>query len=161
MKKFILIFICILFSSCGINHAIKKTEKKKHKLTTEILNSFGNVIILDYGKATISNLIYNDYEGNWNLVKIKNGKKNLIRIKKENHFIGDSIVVEAENELKEINTKTKFVLDGTSINFKYKIFKEISEIKFNGEIEDFKNVNFELNYLKIINEIITEEKLNH
>ena len=54
-----MIFICILFSSCGINHAIKKTEKKKHKLTTEILNSFGNVIILDYGKATISNLIYN------------------------------------------------------------------------------------------------------
>lgn len=156
MKKFIFLSICILFSSCGINHAIKKTEKKQRKLSTEMLNTFGNVIILNYGKATISNLIYNDNDGNWNLIKIKNGKKKLIKINKEPHFIGDSIIVETENELKEINTKTKFILDGTSINFKYKSFNEITEIRFNGEVEDFKKVNFKLNYLKIINEIITE-----
>jgi hypothetical protein len=102
------------------------------------------------------------------LIKIPiytDGTKIIITIEKTAPYsienVEDKIYTNSENELKEINTKTKFVLDGTSINFKYKIFNEISEIKFNGEIEDFKNVNFELNYLKIINEIITEEKLNH
>lgn len=150
---------CFSLFSCGINHRVKSTKKKQQQLTTKILNKFGNVIILDYATSTFSSLIYNDDNGSWNVIKIKNGKKSLTKINKEPHFIGDSIIVESENELKKVNSKTGFVLDGTSINFKYKSPNEVSEIIFHGEIDDFKKINFELNYLKIINEIIAEENL--
>jgi hypothetical protein len=159
MKKIFFFILCLFSVSCGINNKVLATENTHKKVTNKILNKYKNVITLKYGTATFSSIIYNDIKGNWKLIKIQNGKKNFVNLNKEPHFIGDSIIVETENELKKVNTKTSFVLDGTSINFKYKYSNEVYQINFNGEIEDFKKIQFELNYLKIINEIILDEKL--
>lgn len=159
MRKIASLSIIILFISCGISQKVKRNEKAQDKISNEILNKYGNAITLNYGTAIISNILYNDNDGNWKLIKLKNGKGKLININKEPHFIGDSIIVETENELNKINSKIPPVLDGTTIDFKYKSELEIYKIQFFGQIEDFKAQEFELNYLKIIKEILIEENL--
>lgn len=158
MKYLLSLLILITFISCGINSKVVRAENIQKRVSENILNKYSNVIILNYEISTVSNLIYTDKNGNWKLLKISNGRKKSIVLNKEPHFVSDSIVGETENEIKKVNSKTNFIGDKSTISFNYKYPDEIYHFHFNGEIDDFRKLTFELNYLNIVTEIISEEK---
>jgi len=159
MKKVIQFIFILLLTSCGINYNVTKTEMVFKNTSLKLLSKHKNVIELTYGISTVSNIIFTDENGNWKLVKIKNGKQTQINLLKEPHFAGDNIVVETELALEKINKNTPVILDGSSIIFKYKYPDKILKYNYAGEIEDFKDEKFELNYLKIIQEVIKDNNL--
>lgn len=159
MKHIISLIILITFISCGVNSKVVRAENIQKTASENILNKYSNVIILNYEISTVSNLIYTDKNGDWKLLKISNGRKKSIALNKEPHFVSDSIVVETEDEIKKVNSKTNFIGDKSTISFNYKYPDETYRFHFNGKIDDFRKLTFELNYLNIINEIILEEKL--
>ena len=145
--------------SCIVNKEATLNESIKNEVSMQILNKYGNVIELNRETPLLSSLIFTDKQGHWKLINLQKSYKSQIKINKQPHYAGDSIVVETEDELKTINSTKANDIGDSSLVFKYKYPDVIEKFYYKGKVENFKNEKFNLQYLKIIQEIIQEKKL--